>query len=230
MGAFLCGEELFAEAVNENNYLYNVPQLQNSPLPKSNKRELKHFYTYIDRDHTFEEDLKNQAFMYGMAWLVYPLSQPKIIRNNGGLKQYRKNFGKIVFDNDEPFWNWFVHPISGSQLYLFYRADGYSRIDAFQMSLITSALFEFTVEVLTEPASIQDLYQTPVLGSILGLGIENLSLYLLNTGNPLSMALGHMINPATLLPQFQGKLLLVPLTNFESTSPIGGYISAQVEF
>ena len=98
------------------------------------------------------------------------------------------------------------------------------------MSLITSALFEFTVEVLTEPASIQDLYQTPVLGSILGLGIENLSLYLLNTGNPLSMALGHMINPATLLPQFQGKLLLVPLTNFESTSPIGGYISAQVEF
>jgi hypothetical protein len=230
IGIILFGTQLFAQTSNENSFIKNSPQFQTSPLPDSYKREPKYFYTYIDREHTFEEDLKNQALMYGLAWLVYPISQPKIVRNNGGFKQYKKNFGKIVFDNDEPFWNWFVHPISGSQLYLYYRADGYSRIDAFQMSLITSALFEFTVEVLTEPASIQDLYQTPVLGSLLGLGIENLSLYLLNTGNPLSMTLGHMINPATLLPNFQGKLLLVPLTNSESPKPTGGYLSAQVEF
>ena len=230
LGIVLSSTQLLAKKTVDNSFIKNTPQFQTSPLPESNKREPKYFYTYIDRQHTFEEDLKNQAFMYGLAWLVYPLSQPKIIRNNGGFKQYRKNFGRIVFDNDEPFWNWFVHPISGSQLYLYYRADGYSRIDAFQMSLITSALFEFTVEVLTEPASVQDLYQTPVLGSILGLGIENVSLYLLNTGNPLSMTLGHMINPATLLPNFQGKLLLVPMTNFESSSSLGGYLSAQVEF
>jgi hypothetical protein len=40
------------------------------------------------------------------------------------------------------------------------------------MAAISSALFEFTVEVYTEPASVQDLYQTPILGSILGLGLE----------------------------------------------------------
>ena len=59
------------------------------------------------------------------------------------------------------------------------------------MTFISSTLFEFTVEIYTEPAKVQDLYQTPILGSVLGVGLETLSLYLLNTGN----SFGRILKP-----------------------------------
>ncbi len=197
------------EAINEN------PTFD----PESKKRLTKYQFQYIDRDHTFLEDLKNHGLLYSLAWASYILTQFDTLKNHGGIQKYRKNFGKIVFDKDEPFWNWFVHPLSGSQIYLYYRADGYNRIEAFKMCFVTSLLFELTVEIFTEPASVQDLYQTPVLGSLLGLGIENLSMYLLNTGHPILKVLGHGINPMTLFPMYQGKTLLTPVIN---TSERGG--------
>ncbi len=175
----------------------------------------KYYYQYIERDHSLSEVLKTQSLLYVGAWAMYPVTQWDTLKNKSSFTRYKNNLGKLVFDNDGPFWNWFVHPMSGSQLYLFYRSDGYSRMESFQMTFLTSLLFEFTVEVLTEPASVQDLYQTPVLGSIFGLGIENFSIYLLNKGNPVSMFFGHLINPSTLLPQFQGKFLITPVSSEE---------------
>lgn len=188
----------------------NTDVISESPVPdpETKKRISNYKYQYLDRQHTLSEDIQNQAFVYGLALAFYPITQPSIFKKSDGFTTYGKNFGKLVFDKDEPFWNWFVHPISGSQIYLFYRADGYSRIEAFNMSFITSALFEFTIEIFTEPASVQDLYQTPVLGSILGLGIENFSMYLLNTGNPLASFFGHLMNPMTMLPIFKGNFIL----------------------
>lgn len=173
-------------------------------------RQPLYFYGYNDREHSLSENARNIAAVYGLTWFFYPLIQPKVFHGAGGFNDYKKNFGEVVFDQDEPFWNSFVHPMSGSQLYLLYRSVGYDRLSAFQMSFISSALFEFTVEILTEPASIQDLYQTPILGSALGFGIENASMYLLNTGNPVGKVIGHIINPATLLPTFEGRTLLIP--------------------
>ncbi len=167
-------------------------------------------YTYIDRDHTFEESFKLVSAIYGLSWLLYPITQPETFRDDGSFTKWKNNFGKLVFDRDEPFWNWIVHPLSGSQLFLFYRANGYSRIHSLAMTFISSTLFEFTVEIYTEPASVQDLYQTPVFGSILGIGIETLSMYLLNQGNPFSSFFGHLINPATLFWFFEGKLNITP--------------------
>ncbi len=184
----------------------------------SRARLQKYQFTYIDRRHTFAESFKLIAAMYGVTWAVYPLSQPKVFRDKGSWSRYKDNLGKLVFDQDEPFWNWFVHPISGSQLYLFYRANGYSRINAMGMAFLSSALFEFTVEIYTEPASVQDLYQTPVLGSMLGVGIETLSMYLLNTGNSFGRAIGHIINPTTLFWFYEGKIQIVPQTNFRDST------------
>lgn len=182
---------------------------------KEKRSRVKEFeYTYIDRKHTKKESMKHLAAIYGVTWVVYPLTQPSVVREKGSWKNYKNNFGKLVFDKDEPFWNWFVHPISGSQLYLYYRANGYNRIDSLGMAFISSTLFEFTVEIYTEPASIQDLYQTPVIGSFLGVGIETLSMYLLNTGNGFGKFVGHLINPATLFWFYEGKVQLVPQTNF----------------
>lgn len=187
-------------------------------IQNQRRRSLEYQYTYIDRKHTLGESLKLIAAMYGVTWAVYPLSQPKVFRDKGSWSKYGDNFGKLVFDQDEPFWNWFVHPISGSQLYLFYRANGYSRINAMGMAFISSALFEFTVEIYTEPASVQDLYQTPVLGSILGVGLESLSMYLLHTGNSFGKFFGHLINPHTLFWYYEGKIQIVPQTNFKDST------------
>lgn len=177
---------------------------------KTNKRVPLYRYLYKEREHSTAENLKNIGIMYGLTWVVYPIFQPKILKGVGGLDNYKKNFGRIVFDKDEPIWNFFVHPLTGSQLYLLYRADGYTRMEAFGMTFVTSTLFEFTVEIFTEPASVQDLYQTPVLGTVFGLGIETISMYLLNTGTTFGKFVGHLINPATLLPIYEGRTMIIP--------------------
>jgi hypothetical protein len=178
--------------------------------PVTHKREPLYHYGYNDREHSLLQNVKNIGAVYAMTWFFYPLVQPKVLRGAGGLKDYSRNFGRIVFDQDEPFWNGFVHPLSGSQLYLLYRSFGYNRLSAFEMTFISSTLFEFTVEIFTEPASVQDLYQTPVLGTVLGFGLENASLYFLNSGNTLGKILGHALNPATLLPFYEGRMLIIP--------------------
>lgn len=210
----------------------NEEVISNSPVPdpETKKRLSSYKYQYLDRSHTLSDDIRNQAFVYGLALAFYPITQPSIFKKSDGFTTYGKNFGRLVFDKDEPFWNWFVHPISGSQIYLFYRADGYSRIEAFNMTFITSALFEFTIEIFTEPASVQDLYQTPVLGSILGLGIENFSIYLLNTGNPLASFFGHLMNPMTMLPLFKGKTLIIPTTDIKNPHNVGAMLYTRLEF
>lgn len=189
-----------------SNSLTNVENIEES----SNARVPKYYWGYVDRNHTTSENLNNIAIIYGLSWAAYPLTQPEVFREKGSWKKYGNNFGELVFDRDEPFWNWFVHPISGSQLFLYYRANGYSRIDSLAMTFVSSTLFEFTVEIYTEPASIQDLFQTPVLGSLLGLGLENLSMYLLNSGNLAGKVLGHVLNPSTLFWFYEGKVQITP--------------------
>ena len=184
--------------------------LKQEEIKKSKKRTPKYHYGYLERKHSLNESLRNIGLAYGITWALYPLTQPDYFRKHGSWENYKNNFGKIVFDQDAPFWNWFAHPISGGQLYLYYRANSYSRIGSLGMAAISSALFEFTVEVWQEPASIQDLYQTPILGSILGLGIEGLSMYLLNTGNLIGKILGHTINPSTLFWFYEGKITITP--------------------
>ena len=189
------------------------PEVYGPSHPSSNQnkqRVKKHFYGYKDKKHTFKEDLANLGVVYGITWVVYPLTQPNILKDGGSFDEYKENFGKIVFDQDEPFWNWMVHPFSGSQLYLWYRAHGYSRIDSLTMSAISSTLFEFTVEIYSEPASIQDLYQTPILGAVLGVGLEKFSMYLLNTGNAMGKFFGHLLNIGTLFPFYEGKIIINP--------------------
>jgi len=175
----------------------------------SSQDNIRYHYQYFDRYHSFGESSLNLGIIYGLSWVVYPIFQHNDFEN-GSWTEYKENFGKLVFDQDEPYWNWLVHPFTGSQLYLFYRSRGYSRVDSFTMTFISSALFEFTVEIYSEPASIQDLYQTPVLGSLLGLGLETLSMFLLNQENPMSNFFGYVFNIYTLFGWYDGKIKIVP--------------------
>jgi hypothetical protein len=187
---------------------------QSEILPEQDfSYQRKYRYEYQDRDHSFNESLTHVSILYALGWAGYFLTQGNTIKSKSSWGQYKENFGKLVFDKDEPIWNWVGHPLTGSQVFLFYRGLGYSHQKAFFFSFIQSTLFEFTTEIFTEPASIQDLYQTPVFGSVLGFFLERLSLNLLNTDNFFANLLGHIINPTSLFWFYEGKIELVPTIN-----------------
>jgi hypothetical protein len=174
-------------------------------------------FAYEERNYETSDRIFHLGVVYGVSWGLYPIFQPEVMMGQkGSWKEYRENFGKTVFDQDEPFWNWIVHPISGSQLYLFYRAMGYDRRDSFAMTFISSTLFEYTIEIYSEPASYQDLYQTPVLGAAFGYGIELLSTELLNRPSKLAQFFGRVINPLSYIVD-RDTASVAPLTDFRST-------------
>ncbi|MBF0297481.1 MAG: DUF3943 domain-containing protein [Oligoflexia bacterium] len=191
--------------------------------------QLKYIYTYKDREHTNKETLTHLGVFYLINWGAYYLSQPQTFAREGSWSNYKNNFGKAVFDKDEPYWNWTIHPMTGSQLYLYYRANGYSRINSFALTAVQSALFEFTIEIYTEPASIQDMYQTPVLGSILGVVLEKVSLLLLNTDVSVLKVVGHILNPTTLFWFYEGKVAIYPSTIALNAKKVPGVL-VTVEF
>jgi len=172
-------------------------------------------YSYIDRDHSLKEDVGHLSIVFGLSVSIYFATQWKTIKNTGSTQKYKDNFGRVTFDKDEPIWNFLAHPYVGSQMYLFYRARGYSKHESLKMALIQSSLFEFLIENYTERPSIQDLYKTPILGAMLGYGLEKLSLYFLNSDNSLAKILGHAMNPSTLFWFYEGKVSIIPqITNY----------------
>ncbi len=184
-------------------------------------------YFYKDREHTKDEIYNDIKFVFGISIIAYPLTQWDTVRNDGSWDVYRKNFGRIVFDRDEPFWNYMVHPYTGSQMFLYYRARSYSYADSLALTFVSSTIFEFFIEVYTEPASVQDLYQTPVLGAVMGYGLEQLSMNLLNSNSKVSRFFGHIINPMTMFPSiFEGRTHAAIIPNFDNKS-IGYFIHAQ---
>lgn len=189
--------------LESENYSLN-PNQDFSSLGNSNQ-----FFQYFDRTHTLGESIGNIGIIYGISWALYPVFQHNDFKS-GSWSEYKDNFGKLVFDQDEPYWNWLVHPLTGSQLYLFYRSVGYTRINSLAMTFISSTLWEFTVEIYSEPASIQDLYQTPILGSLLGLGLEALSMTLLNQNTPMGTFFGYLFNFYTLFGWYDGRIQIIP--------------------
>lgn len=174
-------------------------------------------FAYRDVPYSLQDSFQHVAVVYGASWVAYPLFQPRVLLGEkGSWRDYRRNLGVIVFDQDEPFWNWLVHPMSGSQLYLFYRALGHERDKSFTLAFLSSALFEFTIEIYSEPASVQDLYQTPVFGTAIGFGIEHASVYLLNHQATWAQILGRVINPFSYIVD-RGQTTLFPVTDLKGS-------------
>lgn len=162
----------------------------------------------IPRDHEFKETALYVSALYVISAVGFFLINEEKLHLNASA-QY---FGElVVFDNDLPTANWGVHVLTGSQTYLFYRAKSYTKTDAFLLTALQSALFEFTIEFVQEPASIEDLINTPLLGSLLGRGFEVLSLPLLNSDVWILRALGHLINLPTLLGLAENQVEFAPI-------------------
>jgi len=184
----------FAQKVDVNDFNKSVnsisleTQLQTAKL------------NHINRDITFNETLINVGIVQSVFLAGYIAGQYETIKNEGSFKNWHTNIGKTHFDKDSYDFNIITHVGNAHYAYLFYRSRGYTKINSFVLTTIGSTVFEFLIETVTEPPSIQDLWQTPVLGSLLGMGTESLSLYLLNRNHIITDVLGYILNPFTILP------------------------------
>ena len=85
-----------------------------------------------------------------------------------GFKEWRENVSKPVWDDDSWWLNYVTHPYWGGTYYIRARERGLDRWQSFWYSALLSTLWEFGVEAVAEPVSIQDMIVTPVLGSLVG--------------------------------------------------------------
>lgn len=185
-------------------------------------------YSHIPRsDISVTEKAQNFGLVYGVQWASYYVTQKKIIEEHGSFKNWYEGPTKTHFDKDHFDFNLFKHTAVGQYYFLFYRSRGYGKQSAFYWAFLSSLAFEFTIEVITEPPSVQDIYQTPVFGTILGVGTEKLSLYLHSFDTLPTTVLGYLFNPFAILPSSSYRLSLYP-TRFNDKSAVALALRAEL--
>lgn len=174
--------------------------------PKAHVRFEEHL-----RSHSFGESAAYVGGLYAINVVGYLATQQTAIRTEGSWHRYGSNLFKITrADYDTWNFNWGTHVVTGAVTNLFYRSRGYSRLDSLLMTALQSALFEFTIEVYTEPASLEDLVNTPILGAVVGTFLEWASFSLLNTDSGFLHGVGHVLNPFTLFGLHEGEVQIKP--------------------
>lgn len=93
----------------------------------------------------------------------------KILKSNL-TQQWRENVTrKPVLDEDPWQVNYIGHPVTGAFYYTTARHSGFNRLQSFGVSVLLSTVYwEYGVEAVSERPSIQDLFVTPIIGSLIG--------------------------------------------------------------
>ncbi len=86
------------------------------------------------------------------------------------LRNWPHNVGHAPVRDHDPGWvNYVGHPWSGMGYYVMARQTGYDRTHSFIYSVFESTVvWEYGVEALVEQPSVQDLFITPIVGSLWG--------------------------------------------------------------
>ena len=102
-----------------------------------------------------------------------------------------------VWDHDKAVTNYLYHPYAGSFYYNLVRSKGASVISSFGYTFIGSTLFEYVTEAMFEHPSIQDLFMTPVGGSVFGEAVYRLTIRMSAHGfTPFEKIVTILLNPA----------------------------------
>ena len=72
-------------------------------------------------------------------------------------------------DSDTFYINYILHPYWGASYFVRARERGFNNWQSFGYSTLLSTLFEFGIEAMAEEPSKQDLWVTPVIGSMVGM-------------------------------------------------------------
>ncbi len=83
-------------------------------------------------------------------------------------RKWDDNVNNLRKDTDDWGINYIGHPYFGATYYVRARHRGYNRQNSFWYSAIMSTIYEYGIEALFEPASLQDMIFTPVGGAIVG--------------------------------------------------------------
>jgi hypothetical protein len=110
-----------------------------------------------------------QAVIIGVLYAM-PTSVSKWDSDEIGnpFERWRENVSNPVWDKDDAFINYVLHPYWGGAYYVRGRERGLDRQQSFLYSALLSTLYEYTYEAFFEPVSLNDLIITPVLGSLVG--------------------------------------------------------------
>jgi hypothetical protein len=142
---------------------------------------------------------KNFGIVYGTQWAVYLITQHETIEEHGSWENFFSYPLRPDFDKDSFDYNILKHALSGNYYYLFYRSRGYSETESFAWTFMSSLAFEFAVETFTEQPSYQDIYQTPIYGTLVGMGAERIGNYLFSSDSKIVRAFGYLFNPFELI-------------------------------
>ena len=147
----------------------------------------------------FKAFLRDSAIMYTGLWT----SRFFYVRNKNSrifdtsLSKWWHNITQwpVWDDGDSFFTNWVTHPTIGATEYLFYRAMGHSVLVSALGVVVQSTLFEYTIEGTVEVPSLVDLVSTPLVGTALGIVLEESSYWLVSTDFVPAKILAHILNP-----------------------------------
>ncbi|WP_413557254.1 DUF3943 domain-containing protein [Bdellovibrio sp. HCB209] len=153
----------------------------------------------------------NFGMMYGAQWAVYLVTQHETIKEHGSWSNFFSYPLRPDFDKDSFDYNIVKHAISGNYYYLFYRSRGYTEVEAFQWTVLSSLAFEFAIETFTERPSFQDMYQTPVYGTLLGMGAERASEYFLARESKIAHLFGFILNPFEIIKDKKTDITSMPI-------------------
>lgn len=191
---------------------------------KLNDEEIPSYIPRVRQDFPASEKALNFGVVYAAQWVYYLTMQKKTIEDHGSFKNWTHNPFSPHFDKDSFDYNIFKHTLTGNYYYLWFRSRGYTETSAFTWTFLSSLAFEFTVETATERPSYQDIYQTPVFGTVVGIGVEKLSRYFHGRDSWWGHTLGYLLNPFTLIPTTEEKeVSLAPFMDRKNVGVLATY-------
>ena len=98
-------------------------------------------------------------------------------------RHVKRSLSKLpVWDDDNWKINFIGHPIAGSNYYNSLRSQNASIFHSFLFATAQSFIWEYFIEATAEKPSTQDLFITPIVGSILGESINQLTMNMRRNG------------------------------------------------
>lgn len=100
------------------------------------------------------------------------------------------------WDHDKIVFNYVLHPYAGAVYYMTARSCGFNVWQSLLYSTIVSTVgWEFGIEAFMERPSIQDIFITPIIGSLIGEGFYHVKRAIVNNGYELagSPVLGNIV-------------------------------------
>lgn len=120
------------------------------------------------------------------------------IQSVAPFKRWFRNIFKKGFewDHDKFYFNYILHPYAGAVYYMGARSCGFNAWQSLLYCTCISTFFwEFGIEAFMERPSIQDLFITPLIGSLIGEGFYKIKRTIVNNGYRLagSAILGNIV-------------------------------------